>query len=190
MWAFLVTEVLFFGGVLSAFAVFQTLHPEAMAAAAHHLSITWGTINTVILLLSSLSMAFAVHFAQLRDRQKTIKWLFATLGFGAIFLGIKAYEWYVDYQEGFVPMRGLWNPHQLTYEREIVFWSFYFTLTGLHAIHMIIGMVIILIMAGMVWRNWFSGCGATQIEMMGLYWHFVDIVWVFLFPILYLINNH
>lgn len=189
MWAFLATEVLFFGGALSAFAIANALHPTAFRTAAHHLNVPLGAVNTAVLLVSSLTMALAVHASQLRDRVMTVRWLLATVAVGAVFLGIKAYEWFVDYEEGFIPFAGLWNSEgKAGSDTEAIFWSFYFTLTGLHAIHMIIGIALILIMAVMVRTKWFTGCGSTQIEMLGLYWHFVDIAWVFLFPILYLIN--
>ncbi|RUL89590.1 cytochrome c oxidase subunit 3 family protein [Tautonia sociabilis] len=187
MWAFLATEVLFFGGVLGAFAIVQTLHAPAMRAASHHLDVLLGAINTGVLLCSSLAMALAVRAAQLRQDRHTVWLLIATIVLGSAFLGIKAYEWIHDYHEELVP--GL-NFNQERYPgRQILFWSFYFTLTGIHALHMVIGIVIMAIMAVLVWRRWFTGGGATQIEMLGLYWHFVDIVWVFLYPILYLINK-
>ncbi|QDV37096.1 cytochrome c oxidase subunit 3 [Tautonia plasticadhaerens] len=187
MWAFLATEVLFFGGVLGAFAIFQTMYAPAMRLASHHLDVMLGAVNTGVLLVSSLAMALAVRAAQLRRDRETIWLLIATIVLGSAFLGVKAYEWIHDYHLGLVP--GLGFRLDLYPGRQILFWSFYFTLTGIHALHMIIGIVIMAIMAVLVWRRWFSGGGATQVEMLGLYWHFVDIVWVFLYPILYLINR-
>lgn len=187
MWVFLATEVLFFGGVLSAFALYQRYHPAAFEAAAQHLNVPLGAFNTAILLCSSLTMAFAVNAATLRDRRRTIRFLLLTFLFGSIFLGVKAYEWTHDYHEGLVPGLNWTNPH-IEHEREAIFWTFYFTLTGVHALHMIVGVAILTVILVLLRRNWFTGCGATQIEMFGLYWHFVDIAWVFLFPILYLIN--
>jgi cytochrome c oxidase subunit 3 len=158
-----------------------------MRAASSHLDPMLGAFNTAVLLVSSLAMALAVRASQLRQHKNTVWFLIATIVLGSAFLGIKAYEWIHDYHEGLVP--GL-NFDQEKYPgRQILFWSFYFTLTGIHALHMVIGIVIIAIMAVMVWSRWFTGAGATQIEMLGLYWHFVDIVWVFLYPILYLINQ-
>ena len=187
MWTFLATEVLFFGGVLGAFAVFQTMYEPAMKLASHHLNVTLGAINTGVLLCSSLSMALAVRAAQLRQKRASIVLLLVTLVLGAAFLGIKVYEWGVDYHEGLVPGFGF---NQEEYPgRQILFWCFYFTLTGIHALHMVIGIALITIMAILVQRDWMTGGGATQIEMLGLYWHLVDIVWVFLYPILYLINR-
>ena len=187
MWAFLGTEVLFFGGVLAAFAVAQTLYEPAMKAASEHLKVVLGAINTGVLLCSSLAMALAVRAAQLRRRRETAWLLLATIVLGSAFLGVKFYEWSHEYHEGLVP--GI-NFNLEEYPgRQILFWSFYFTLTGIHALHMIIGVAIIAIIAALVWRGSLSGGGATQIEMLGLYWHFVDIVWVFLYPILYLINR-
>jgi cytochrome c oxidase subunit III len=188
MWVFLCTEILFFGGVLSAFALFERYHHTEFEAASHHLNVLLGAINTAVLLVSSLTMAFAVHYATLRDRAKTIRNLLFTLLFGSIFLGIKAIEWTTDWREGFIPGWN-WTSPKILYPREAIFWSFYFTLTGLHALHMVIGVAILIVILVLLRRGWFTGTGATQIEMFGLYWHFVDIAWVFLFPILYLINR-
>jgi len=185
MWAFLATEVLFFGGALAAFAVVQALDVEAMEKASHHLNVRIGAINTAVLLCSSLSMALAVRAAQLRHRANVIRMLWLTLGLGTVFLGIKLFEWSQEYREALVP--GIHFDFEAYPGRQVLFWSFYFTLTGLHALHMIIGMVIIVIVAELVRRRWLTGCGSTQVDMLGLYWHFVDIVWVFLYPILYLI---
>ncbi len=188
MWAFLATEVLFFGGVFASFAIYQSLYPEAFETASHHLNIPLGAFNTAILLCSSLTMALAVRASQLRQRKETVWFLLGTILLGAIFLGIKFYEWSIEYRDGLVPGLNL-DKSQLKYPQEVIFWSLYFTATGLHAIHMIIGIVIIGIMAALIWRRWMTGNGSTQVEMLGLYWHFVDIVWVFLFPVLYLINH-
>jgi cytochrome c oxidase subunit 3 len=187
MWAFLSTEVLFFGGVLGAFAVVETMYGPAMQAARSHLNITLGAVNTGVLLCSSLAMALAVRASQLRQHRETVWLLVATIVLGSAFLGVKFYEWSVEYHEALVP--GIRFDLEKYPGRQILFWSFYFTLTSIHALHMIIGVVIMAIMAVLVQRRWFSGAGSTQIEMLGLYWHFVDIVWVFLYPILYLINH-
>lgn len=187
MWAFLSTEVLFFGGVLAAFAIIQTLYPEDMRDAAHHLNVTLGAVNTGVLLVSSLAMALAVRSAQLRRTRETNLYLLATIVLGSMFLGVKVYEWLHDYHESLVPGFGF-NFEEFG-GKQVLFWCFYFTLTGIHALHMIIGIVIMAIMAVLLRRRWLSGGGATQVEMLGLYWHFVDIVWVFLYPLLYLINR-
>ncbi|CAN5912522.1 cytochrome c oxidase subunit 3 family protein [soil metagenome] len=188
MWAFLATEVLFFGGVFAAFAYYQSIFPEAFKEASHHLNIPLGAFNTAILLCSSLTMALAVRASQLRQRKQTVWFLLGTIALGSVFLGIKFYEWSIEYRDGLVP--GLnFDFSQVEHRQEVIFWSLYFTATGLHAIHMIIGIAIIAIMAVLVWRRWMTGTGSTQVEMLGLYWHLVDIVWVFLFPVLYLINH-
>lgn len=186
MWVFLSTEVLFFGGALAAFAVVQVLFEREMAAASHHLFVMVGAVNTGVLLCSSLAMALAVRSAQLRQHRETVLFLLATIVLGSAFLAIKGYEWYVDYEEQLVP--GVNFNFEKYPGRQVLFWSFYFTLTGIHALHMVIGVVILGITAGLVQRNKLTGMGATQIEVIGLYWHFVDIVWVFLYPLLYLIH--
>jgi cytochrome c oxidase subunit 3 len=236
MWAFLATEVMFFGGLILAFFVYRGLYHHSFVEAAQWLSITWGGINTVVLLTSSLTMALAVRAARLRQRRQAVQLLIATMALGAAFLGIKAIEWTTDYEEGLVPglnwnwqgppsahhtadeaakpgkadkielapaelSPGLVGPHEdnafrgeesFTHSgnRAKLFFVLYFFMTGLHAIHMIAGIIVVGIVAYLTWSGWLSGVGATQIEMTGLYWHFVDIVWVFLYPILYLIDLH
>ncbi len=187
MWAFLATEVLFFGGVLGAFAIVTLLKEEEMAKASSHLIWWVGALNTGVLLCSSLTMALAVRASQLRNRRQSVWLLLATLVLGSAFLGVKVVEWSIDYHEGLVPTESLFNFAKYG-GSEVLFWSFYFTLTGIHALHMVIGIVAIAITAGLVWRGSLTGTGSTQIEMLGLYWHFVDLVWVFLYPILYLIH--
>jgi cytochrome c oxidase subunit 3 len=199
MWVFLATEVMFFGGLLTAFAVYRSTAPREFALASRHLSVLLGCVNTVVLLGSSLTMALAVRAAQLRARRALLVWLGMTMALGAVFLGIKAVEYTSDYHEKLIPG---WNFQVPEHDRSVVaqqaldarkmemFYVLYFFMTGLHAVHLIIGIGLVGVMALLSWRRWFSGGGATQIEVTGLYWHFVDIVWVFLYPLLYLIDVH
>ena len=189
MWVFLVTEVLFFGGLFLVYSVYRTWYPQAFAAASHELDIMLGTINTAALITSSLTMALAVHAAQLGQRRVLMLFLVATIALGSLFLGIKAVEYYHKFTEHHVP-----GP-AFQFEREYIrqaqlFFSLYFVMTGLHALHMIIGIGIMLWMLYWSWRGTITAEYYSPIEISGLYWHFVDIVWIFLFPLLYLLGRH
>jgi cytochrome c oxidase subunit III len=200
MWLFLATEVMFFGGLLTAYAVYRiNAFKGEFALASKELNVVLGCINTVVLLTSSLTMALAVRASQLRARRELVQWLVLTMILGAAFLGIKAVEYTADYHEHLIPglnfqvpekQRSLVDQEGLDPGKMELFFVLYFFMTGLHAIHLIIGIVLVGVMAWLSWRGWFSGGGATQIEVTGLYWHFIDIVWVFLYPLLYLIDVH
>src|SRR5579885_547414 len=199
MWLFLATEVLFFGGLITSYAVYRSTSPREVALASHHMKVGLGCLNTVILLGSSLTMALAVRASQLRAHRDLLWWLGGTMVLGTHFLGVKAIEYTAEYQENLVPgwnfqipeeNRATIEQEQLNPGRFQMFFVLYFFMTGLHAIHLIIGIALVGVMAYLSWRRWFSGGGATQIEVTGLYWHFIDIVWVFLYPMLYLINVH
>lgn len=214
MWAFLVTEVMMFGGLLFAYTLYRHFYFPAYAAGSHHLNITLGTINTFVLLFSSLTMVFAVHCAQIRNKKWLVGWLIVTMILGACFLGIKGVEWTADYHEGLVPALN-WNPvteaggtqytngttagsaaYEGSYGSYVnkdnmqLYFVLYFCMTGLHAIHMIIGLCIVGLMTWMAHKGKFTNGNDQPIELIGLYWHFVDIVWIFLFPLLYLIGGH
>ncbi len=188
MWIFLATEVMFFGGLFTAYAVYRHRMPQGFQlASGEYLKETWGSINTAVLLGSSLSVALAVHAAQ-HGMRKLLVWLLAiTLLLGGAFLLIKAHEYQLEYHEGVIPtLRFTYDgPHA---NEVFVFMSFYFTLTGLHALHMLIGLALWLVMLIRAWRGHFSAAYYAPIEIMGLYWHFVDIIWIFLFPLLYLVR--
>jgi cytochrome c oxidase subunit 3 len=189
MWVFLVTEVLFFGGLFMVYTVYRRWYPEAFAAASHELDVVLGTVNTAVLITSSLTMALAVHAAQLGKRRLLMTLLVATMALGVVFLGIKSVEYYHKFAEHHVPGPGF------QFEREYVrqaqlFFSLYFLMTGLHALHMIIGLGIMMWMLVWSWRGTITAEYYSPIEISGLYWHFVDIVWIFLFPLLYLLGRH
>jgi cytochrome c oxidase subunit 3 len=188
MWAFLATEVMFFGGLIAVYTVYRSLYPEVFAEGSHHLPWLIGAFNTGVLLVSSLCMALAVHAAQVGKRKPLVGYLLLTIVLGSVFLGIKAYEYYDKYHDQLMPIFGLpfvWDGDHP--ERARVFYSLYFAMTGLHALHMVIGIGVLAVLAIMAWRRSFSEEYFTPVEMTGLYWHFVDIVWVFLYPLLYLI---
>ena len=196
MWAFLVQEIMFFGGLFCAFLVYRTAHTEAFNAGSSHLDVKWGTINTVVLIGSSLTMALAVGQAQRGNRKGVVTWMLATGALGLTFLGIKAVEYTSKWEHGLVPGRfflrgdhhGLEDILPMADKVEL-FYGFYFVMTGMHALHMIIGIglmvwVLIETFKGKVTQN-----RHAIVENFGLYWHFVDIVWIFLFPFLYLLGR-
>ena len=189
MWAFLTTEILFFGGLFMVYTVYRSQYADAFAAASHELIIWAGTLNTAVLITSSLTMALAVHAAQLGQRRLLIIFLILTMALGCVFLGVKAFEYYTEFVERHVP--GLNYDFEPKYFRHAqIFFSLYFLMTGLHALHMVIGLGI---MSFMLWwsvRGVITAEYYIPIEISGLYWHFVDIVWIFLFPLLYLIGRH
>ncbi len=195
MWLFLATEVLFFGAVLTCYAIYRNQYSTAFAHASMCLSTTVGAINTAVLLTSSLTMALSVHFARRSNRTWLLVCLGLTLLLGSVFLGIKAWEWHHEYVEQLVP--GIaFNPSRFTGGAEWVNWHqvqlffvFYFILTGLHALHMIIGVGLLIYLLVRAQRGAFSAGYYVPVEVIGLYWHFVDIVWIFLFPLLYLVRH-
>jgi cytochrome c oxidase subunit 3 len=189
MWVFLLTEILFFGGLFLAYTVYRHAYPSAFMAASHQLDVTLGTINTAVLIGSSLTMALAVHAAQTGSRRLLVIFLLATIALGCVFLGIKATEYVHKFAEYHVP--GPSFRFEPKYFREAqIFFSLYFVMTGLHALHMVIGIAVMLVMVWRAARGGFSPAYYVPVEVTGLYWHFVDIVWIFLFPLLYLIGRH
>ena len=189
MWVFLATEVLFFGGLFITYLVYRRAYPDAFVAASHELLIWAGTVNTVVLITSSLTMALAVHAAQSGDRRRLITFLVVTMVLGATFLGIKAFE----------SLHGVCRASRAgdrlsvrsgTVRARAAVLLAVLLMTGLHAVHMIIGLGIMTVMVRLAWRGTITSDYYVPIEVSGLYWHFVDIVWIFLFPLLYLIGRH
>ncbi len=188
MWAFLVTEVMFFGAVFGAYAVCRMMYPAAFAEASNKLNVILGATNTAVLICSSLTMALAVRSAQL-NRRKPLGWfLFATIVLGAAFLGIKYVEYSHKFHEHLVPGNSFSFEGVHAQQAEI-FFSFYFVMTGLHALHMVIGIGIMFWLLYKSWRGYYTEEYYAPVEIAGLYWHFVDIVWIFLFPLVYLIGR-
>src|SRR5258708_1032108 len=189
MWVFLVTEILFFGGLFLTYLVYRSWYPGAFAAASHEMVIWAGTLNTAVLITSSLTMALAVRAAQMAAPRPLIWLLLATMALGCVFLGVKAFEYRTEFIEHHVPGPGF--QFEGPYLRQAqIFFSLYFVMTGLHALHMIIGLGIMAVMLWWSIRGTITPEYASPIEISGLYWHFVDIVWIFLFPLLYLIGRH
>jgi cytochrome c oxidase subunit 3 len=264
MWAFLVQEIMFFGGLFTVYLVFRSRYPMAFAAGSNHLDAFLGGLNTLVLIVSSLTMALTVYYAQKSNRNMQVIMIVLTMIFGTTFLVVKYFEYSDKYHHGLVPVNGWnqktkgnelketeksvlvlpfetranaasetkvektepnprgefrWNddngkkivlenrkyltPHEQTgyftngeYDNvkftdkvRIFFWI-YFVMTGLHGLHMIVGLGIMLWLLIMAWRNTYSAEYYSPVEISGLYWHFVDIVWIFLFPLLYLLGRH
>ena len=267
MWMFLVQEIMFFGGLFTVYLVFRSRYPMAFAAGSNHLDALWGGLNTLVLIVSSLTMALTVYYAQRGNRMMQVVLILATMFFGSVFLGVKAIEYTDKYNHALIPVAG-WNkrsdtaavghsnpeiqekssldsagvgepnvgehleynnprgvfqidekkdlelvtqaekgnyltraersgyysngrldPDKFRDKVQIFFWI-YFVMTGLHALHMIIGLGVMLWLLWKAWLGTFTAEYFAPVEMAGLYWHFVDIVWIFLFPLLYLLGRH
>ncbi|HET6143843.1 MAG TPA: cytochrome c oxidase subunit 3 family protein [Candidatus Acidoferrales bacterium] len=196
IWVFLITEIMFFGGVFAAYAIYRWLYFAAFDGGSHILDIRLGAINTIVLLGSSLTMVLAVRSAQTGNRKATVWYLIATMILGSIFLGVKAYEYNQKFVEHVVPSLD-WAPDGEALkllapgglQHAQIYFIFYFAMTGLHAIHMIIGMGLLLWLVLRARKDDFTPQYFAPVEVVGLYWHFVDIVWIFLFPLLYLIGG-
>ena len=198
MWAFLVTEVMFFGGAFLGYAVYRFYYPEAFAYGSSLESWRIGAFNTVVLLISSLTVALAVHEAQAGNNRGVIRYLLITIALALVFVGIKAIEyrhiiqhghapwqrWTEGYYAGDNPAPGVHAAHKAT----TIFFSFYFAMTTIHAIHMLIGVGLFIWLIKLARRNRFSPEYYNPVEVVGLYWHFVDIVWIFIYPLFYLID--
>jgi len=196
MWTFLVTEIMFFGGLFASYAIYRWLYFTSFAGGSRILDIRLGATNTIVLLASSLTMAFSVRSAQTGNRRALIWFLIATMILGGTFLGIKAVEYDQKFVEHVVPALD-WAPEGAVEARLApggldhaqIYFFFYFAMTGLHALHMIIGMSLLLWLLVRAGKGNFSPQYYGPVEVVGLYWHFVDIVWIFLFPLLYLIGG-
>jgi cytochrome c oxidase subunit 3 len=187
MWLFLVTEILLFGGLFVGYGIIQSLHPEAFMHAHHHLDRTLGFVNTVVLLSSSFTMVMAVHSARVERRRALIVYLLLTLAFAAVFLGIKYVEYSHKFHEGLLP--GKFYSHQGdAVPGQFLFFSFYFMMTGLHGLHILGGMAAIGWVLRRAIRGDFSRRYYGPVDNVGLYWHLVDLIWIYLFPLLYLIS--
>jgi len=194
IWLFLITEVMFFGGLFLGYIVYRGMYPEAWHLGSSKLDVVLGTVNTVILILSSLTMALAVRGAQVGSKKQCANFLLLTIIFGVAFLGIKSVEYGAKFFPGADAHYYLIPGANFAYEGAPtglqMFFSLYFTMTGMHAIHMIIGIGILVWLYVKARKGAFHEHYYNPVEVTGLYWHFVDIVWIFLFPLLYLIGRH
>jgi cytochrome c oxidase subunit 3 len=188
IWVFLVTEMILFGGLFVAYTLYRIKFPAAFVECSKLMDWRLGAFNTAILLTSSLTMAMAVHSAEEGGDRGTVGWICVTLILGLGFLGIKGFEYHQKFVEHLVP--GPYFQLNSIHHREAqIFFSLYFGMTGLHALHMIIGLAVLSVIAAMAGAGKFSETYSTPVHIAGLYWHFVDIIWIFLFPLLYLIGN-
>ncbi|HEX8633625.1 MAG TPA: cytochrome c oxidase subunit 3 family protein [Pyrinomonadaceae bacterium] len=194
MWLFLVTEIMFFGGLFTGYIIYRTQHPQAFAIASSTLNWKLGALNTVVLIVSSLTMALAVYFAQMGSRRSQIIFLVLTMALGAVFLVVKGFEYADKFEHHHFPgLNFQWNeavPAGVSTHHIQMFYWIYFAMTGLHALHMIIGIGAMLFLIFYAYRGRYTPEYHAPVELTGLYWHFVDIVWIFLFPLLYLLGAH
>ena len=204
MWLFLLTEIMFFGGMFCAYLIYRNWYYPAFVAGSHTLHIWAGTLNTALLIVSSFTMAMAVYSAETRKRKPLLRWMVITMILGIGFLCVKAYEWHDEWVEHHVP--GLnFSPAEFLHgskaypddvlpldmaEKTQVYFSLYFAMTGMHALHMIIGVSLLAFLFVKAYGGAYTEGHVAPIENFGLYWHFVDIVWIFLYPLLYLISRH
>jgi cytochrome c oxidase subunit III len=193
MWVFLVTEVLFFGGMFMTYTLNRSTYPGIFGEASRSINLPLGAVNTIVLIGSSFTMAMAVWSSQVGRKQWVTLFLIATLVLGSVFLGIKAIEYHEKFVEHHIPgLNFSFEPGAsiATNAHAQLFFSLYFAMTGLHALHMIVGAGLLLWLIKQSLRGRFTVEYNTPVELIGLYWHFVDIVWIFLFPLLYLIDRH
>jgi cytochrome c oxidase subunit 3 len=190
MWIFLITEVMFFGGMFLAYTIYRSAYPEAFGPASSSLNVFIGAANTVVLLCSSLTMVLAVRAAQLGRKQGIVLFLILTLLLGGVFLGVKAFEWHEKYVEHHIPGPTFHMDGVPIQGHAQIFFSLYFAMTGLHALHMVVGAGLLLYLIVQARKGVYTAAYNTPVDLIGLYWHFVDIIWIFLFPLLYLINRH
>ena len=204
MWLFLLTEIMFFGGLFFAYLLYRNWYYEAFVSASNSLNMPLGLINTIVLISSSLTMAMGVWSAGVRNKKFLQISLIATIVLGFAFLGIKSVEYKAKFDEHHVPgasfdIKDFVNPPAGSHEKPLtvdmaqktqIYFSLYFAMTGVHALHMIIGIAILFVLLWKARTGLYTTGYVQPIENFGLYWHFVDIVWIFLFPFLYLINRH
>jgi len=213
MWAFLATELMFFGGAIAGYVLYRNTYFHAFNKASGYENLWVGCANTCVLLVSSLTMALAVYAAHKGNKWGIIKYLIFTMILGATFLGVKAYEYHHLYEEHLIPGKNFDKGHAVLHadgtpkldaagrpevhhlftpgERKpgMIFFSFYFALTGVHALHMVVGLGLLTWIGIRTLRNEFTAGYNNPVEITGLYWHFVDIAWIFLYPLLYLIDR-
>jgi cytochrome c oxidase subunit III len=187
MWLFLATEIMMFGGLFAGFAYQQSKFPEAFYEGHKHLQQSLGALNTVVLLISSFTMVMAVHKAATNKQKALCNYLIATILCACIFLTVKYFEYSHKFHDGLLPGRYFSNAEDPT-GHQFIFFSFYFMMTGLHGIHIAIGIGVLVWLLIRARRGDFSSTYYTPVDLVGLYWHLVDVIWIYLFPLLYLIR--
>jgi cytochrome c oxidase subunit 3 len=197
MWVFLATEVLVFGALFTGYAAYRSWYPVDFEAASARLNVLIGGLNTLVLLASSLTMALAVHAAARGQRRSLVLNLALTAVLGTTFMALKAVEYWTDYRDGLVPGTARFNPEEWTSldppanpARVQLFLLFYYLMTGLHAVHLTVGIGVVCWLIAEAARGAIPAERYAVVEVTGLYWHFVDVIWIFLLPLLYLIGTH
>ncbi len=189
MWIFLATEIMFFGGMFAGYTIYRTMYPAGFAEASRHTNFALGTLNTFVLLASSLAVVLALDSAHKGNRKSVMFFLSLTIALGLAFLGCKGIEYYQHYQEHLLPGYDfVFDP--ALYRPAALFMCFYFALTGIHALHMIIGIGLMTFLLVLAYRRRIRPEHPAHVEIIGLYWHFVDIVWLFIYPLIYLVDRH
>ena len=188
MWAWLLTELLLFAGLFLIAVILRVQYPEAVHKAVAHLKFWIGAANTVVLIVSSFTMSAAIEFSRLGLQRWTVRAMMATAALGSLFLLLKGYEWYADIQEHMAPF--LNQPFELADDKQAtLFVNLYWVTTGLHGFHLITGVTILMILALQARAEGYLGRHQNRIEVYGLYWHFIDLIWIMVFPILYVIGR-
>jgi cytochrome c oxidase subunit III len=187
MWIFLVTEVLMFGGLFVAYGIFRGLYADMFHEAHQYLAWKLGALNTVVLITSSVTMVLAVIATQKGQKDKAILFLICTFLLACCFLVVKYFEYTHKFHDGLLP-GGFFTNTEIHDKKASLFFSLYFMMTGLHGIHVLIGMGVIAWVLKRTIRGEFSPEYYTPVELVGFYWHFVDLVWIYLFPLLYLVG--
>jgi cytochrome c oxidase subunit 3 len=187
MWLFLSTEILLFGGIFMSTLVYSTMHPAGAHDAASHMKLWIGGINSVVLIVSSLLVSLAISAAYAGEKQLVVRFLAATAACGVLFIILKGYEYYLEYDEHLMPFLAS-RSFALPDPASALYFNIYFAATGLHALHLSIGVTLMLIIAGHTARGR-GKLDALPVEIGGLYWHLIDLVWILLYPTLYLANR-
>jgi cytochrome c oxidase subunit III len=186
MWLFLSTEVLLFVGLFVAYSVYRYSFPQAWAEASRHSEIWAGTTNTFVLITSSLTVALAIHFVRANSPRLAVIMLAITLVFGLVFMTIKGIEYWNHFHEGALPGK-YYHLHEVLLPGVSMYWALYFLMTGLHGLHVLIGMTVIAVIMYRTAHGYYDSGYYVGIELAGLYWHLIDLIWIFLFPLLYLV---
>jgi cytochrome c oxidase subunit 3 len=189
MWLFLGAEIVFFGAIILSFAYYRVAYPRDFGLASNHTKIALGTLNTTVLLTSSLFVALAVRSARREETGALVLDLLITVALAVAFLGIKCTEYYLEYREHLVPGAGF-DISGVDRSHAKLFFIFYFIMTGIHALHVLVGIGLLSVIAWKAFVGTYTRRNHNAVEVSGLYWHFVDIVWIFLFPLLYLLGRH
>jgi len=189
MWIFLATEIMFFGGLFLAYTIYYNMYTDAFKEASQHLDVMLGGINTGVLITSSLTMAMAVWAAQTSRQKLLVLFLSLTLVLAFVFLGVKAVEYMHKFHDGLVP-GALFTYDSPRRDQVQLFFFIYFVMTGLHGVHILIGIGVIAAILVMAIKGKFHAQYNNPVDVTGLYWHFVDVIWIFLFPLLYLIGRY